>query len=491
MNVRTRIAPSPTGGLHIGHVRTMLYDYALANHHNGQFIVRIEDTDQKRYVEGAVENILKLIKAYGLNYNEGPDVGGDYAPYVQSQRLDLYMEYAKQLVDEGHAYYCFMTPLETEELQKQSRLEGKKLRSPYRNKSKNEVQALINSGKEWVIRLKVPEDTEIEFEDAVLGKVKFNTNEVDDQILIKTDGFPTYHLAVVIDDHLMNITHILRGNDWLSSTPKHILLYRALGWEIPVIAHLPNLKEKDSSKKLSKRHGAVFAIQFLQEGYLPEALLNFLMLLGWSSPLERKHGEKEKEMYSLKEFTDLFSLDRVQKTALVSFDREKLLWFNKEYIKSKTPSELNNIFINWYKEYCEEKLYSEFILNDSLLEDKIALVKDRASTLKEILVQLGFFYTAPENIDWNIKQVENTREIVKELKERFVKLFEGFADNSTEWKHEDWEKQMRAIGDDFGKKHGDIFMVLRIAIVGSPFSPPLFEAMQILGKAEVLKRLRA
>lgn len=491
MKVRTRIAPSPTGGLHIGHIRTMLYDYALSNRHNGQFIVRIEDTDQNRYVEGAVDNILKIINAYGLSYNEGPVVGGEFGPYVQSERLEIYKKYSEELVANGFAYYCFLTPEETEELQKQSRLESKKLRSPYRDSPAEEVKALIESGKEWVIRLKVPENTDVEFDDAVLGKIKFNTNEVDDQVLIKSDGFPTYHLAVVIDDHLMEITHILRGNDWLSSTPKHVLLYKAFGWEVPVIAHLPNLKEKDSNKKLSKRHGAVFAIQFLQEGYLPDALLNFLMLLGWSSPEERRHGEKEKEIYSLEEFTKLFALDRVQKTALVSFDREKLLWFNKEYIKSKSTKEITNIFKNWFKEYSEDTTLANFVLEDYDLEEKIALIKDRATTLKDILSQLSFFYLAPKDIDWRIKQTENTFEILENLKADFVELFSTFSDNSKEWKHEDWEPKMRSIGDKYSKKHGDIFMVLRLALVGSPFSPPLFEAMQLLGKNEVLRRLSA
>lgn len=491
MKVRTRIAPSPTGGLHIGHIRTMLYDYALANKHAGEFIVRIEDTDQNRYVEGAVENILKIINEYGLTYNEGPIVGGKFGPYVQSERLEIYRKYSEELVEKDLAYYCFLTPEETEELQKQSRLENKKLRSPYRESTKDEINKLKESGKDWVIRLKVPENTDIEFDDAVLGHLKFNTNEVDDQVLIKSDGFPTYHLAVVIDDHLMEVTHILRGNDWLSSTPKHVLLYKAFGWEMPIVAHLPNLKEKDSNKKLSKRHGAVFAVQFLQEGYLADALLNFLMLLGWSSPEARVHGEKEKEIYSLKEFTKLFSLDRVQKTALVSFDREKLLWFNKEYIKSKSNNELKEIFVNWYKEYAEENDLSTFILQDYDLEEKIGLIKDRATTLKDILTQLAFFYKAPKNIEWKIKQTENTIEIIDDLKKEFFELFTAFDANSKNWKHEDWEPKMRAIGDKYSKKHGDIFMVLRLAIVGSPFSPPLFEAMQLLGKNEVLKRLTA
>lgn len=490
MTARTRIAPSPTGlGLHIGHIRTMLYDYALAKNTNGQFIVRIEDTDQNRFVEGAVENILKTIKDYGLNYDEGPIVEGPYTPYVQSQRLEIYKKYALELIQKGYAYYCFLTPEETEELQKQARLENKKLRSPYRNTSLEEANTLIEQGKEHVVRLKVPEDEEIIFEDAILGRLKFNSNEVDDQILLKTDGFPTYHLAVVIDDYLMKITHVLRGNDWLSSTPKHILLYRYLGWELPVFAHLPNLKEKNENRKLSKRYGAVFASQFLEQGYLPEALLNFLMLLGWSSPIERKHGEAEKEIYSLQEFVELFSLDRVQKTALVSFDRDKLLWFNKEYIKAKSASDLKDIFLNWFKEHNQDKTLEELVLQDNQLEGKISLIKERAGTLVDILCQLNFFYIKPENTDWNIKQLSAVSEHIDAIRKDLYNLHSSFNDDTKSWSHEEWEKGIRSIGDKYNAKHGDIFMVLRVAIVGMPFSPPLFESLQLMNKEDILSRL--
>lgn len=512
--VRTRIAPSPTGGLHIGHMRTILFDYALAKKSGGKFVIRIEDTDQNRYVEGAVDKLLDVITDYGITWDEGPRVGGEYAPYVQSERLDLYKKYAEQLVDQDDAYYCFMNEEETKALQEESRLANKKLRSPYRNSSKEEVEKLIAEGREYVIRLKVKEGEELQFEDAALGIVKFNTNEVDDQVLLKSDGFPTYHLAVVIDDYLMKITHVLRGNDWLPSTPKHILLYKAFGWDIPVICHLPNLKEKDSGKKLSKRYGAVFASQFLLMGYLPEALNNFLMLLGWSSPEARVHGEKERELFTLQEFTELFSLDRVQKTALVSFDRDKLKWFNQQYVKALESEVLADKFLNWIEKFflkaSIEDLNTVFLKDDitdahiqnalklvevirnedkAELTKKLSLLKDRAINFWDILLSLGFFYNAPEYVNWNITQVESFQDKINLMLDKTKVIFENMDVDSKNWDQQKWVEGMKNISSEFGLKTGDSFMILRLATVGSPYSPPLFEALQILGRDEVLNRL--
>src|SRR5260221_5785640 len=426
MNVRTRIAPSPTGDLHIGHMRTIIYDYALAKKNNGQFIVRIEDTDRERFVEGSMDRTLDVIKAYGLDWDEGPRVGGKFGRYIQSERLEIYKKYAMELIEKGLAYYCFMTEEETKELQERSRLEKRKLRSPYREYEKSKIDELLKSGKSYVIRLKVPENEVITFNDAILGTVSYNTNEVDDQIILKSDGFPTYHLAVVVDDHLMEITHVLRGNDWLPSTPKHILLYRAFGWDIPVFAHLPNLKEKDSNKKLSKRFGAVFAVQFLENGFLPEALVNFLILLGWSSPEERKFGEKEREIYSLDEFVQLFDLNRVHKAAMVSFDRQKLIWFNKEHMKMKSNQELAELYKKWLIKYSKPELidaqYKELILTDNNLDQKIALVKERVDTFIDLTSNIKFFYYAPGNIDWTIKQLVNVSDKLSEIKSKLFTL---------------------------------------------------------------------
>lgn len=493
MKPRTRIAPSPTGDLHIGHLRTILFNYALAKQGGGHFVVRIEDTDRERFVEGAMDRTLDVISAYGLSWDEGPRIGGDFGPYIQSERLEYYKRYAEQLVEQGMAYYCFLTEEETKALQENLRLEGKKLRSPYRDASQEEITRLMGENKPYVIRLKVPEGQDITFEDAILGTITYNTNELDDQILIKSDGFPTYHMGVVVDDHLMEITHVLRGNDWLPSTPKHILLYKAFGWELPVFAHLPNLKEKGENKKLSKRYGAVFAVQFLQDGYLPEAVLNFLMLLGWSSPEERVHGEAERELFTLDDFVKLFALDRVQKSALISFDREKLIWFNKAYMKSKSDVEVTELFYNWLSNYAVDRELLAVFESDyqsGALKAKVALVKERSETLVELAANLRFFYTQPEQINWEIKQVDSFRPVLQQVLSAIAEVIGELDDLSASWKQESWVEQMRNINTTYSLKGGDSFMALRIAVVGFPFSPPLFETLQLLGKEEVLRRLK-
>jgi glutamyl-tRNA synthetase len=489
MKTRTRIAPSPTGEMHVGNLRTVLYDYALAEKYGGEFIVRIEDTDRTRFIPGLQASLLQTLRDYGLNWDEGPEVGGSYGPYVQSERLEIYHEYLHKLIQQGDAYYCFLNSEEVKELQIILRKEGKKLRSPYRTADKSIVKELLDSGKPYTVRLKVPEDEVIEFDDVILGKLKFNTNEIDDQILLKQDGFPTYHLGVVVDDYLMKITHVIRGNDWLPSTPKHVLLYRAFDWPLPNFAHVPNLKEKGSGKKLSKRHGAVFASQFLVMGYLPKAILNFLMLLGWSSPEERRHGEAEREIFSLEEFVQLFDLDRVHKTALVSFDREKLIWFNKQYIKSTDISELKNYFISWMeKNHSESNIYN-FILSETNLESKLELVKERAITLVDMMNMLDMFYFAP--IDFNVEKISglDTDTILKAV-EQLISIHLSFNADSSDWLHEQWEKEMRTLADRLSVKHGDVFMILRIAVCGQHTSPPLFEVLQIIGKDEVVKRIK-
>jgi len=487
MDIRTRFAPSPTGSVHIGGIRTALYCYAWAKKNNGKFITRIEDTDQGRFVEGATEEVFEMLDAYGLTPDESLVHGGEYGPYVQSQRKDIYLKYALELIEKGYAYYCFLEPEELKTIQEATR--GAGFRSRYRDQDIESSKKMIAEGKPYVIRLKVPDNETIIYKDGVQGSIKFDTNLVNDEILIKSNGFGSYHLAVVVDDHLMNISHVFRAVEWLPSTPKQILLYRYFGWEMPPFYHVTAILDP-AGGKLSKRKGSVAAKSFLAEGYLPEAILNFLMLLGWSSPEKHESGEKEKELFSLKEFVELFDLKDFNKSNPI-FNREKLIWFNKEYLKLKSNEDLKEVLINWFKNYSTEFDLSTFVLQDYDLAEKIGLVKERSNTLKEILDQIKFFYKAPKDIDWNIKQTQNTIDIIKDLKNDFAELFKAFPENSKEWKHEDWEPKMRAIGDKYSKKHGDIFMVLRMAIVGSPFSPPLFESMQLLGKNEVLKRLTA
>lgn len=485
MNVRTRFAPSPTGSLHIGGIRTALYCYAWAKKNNGKFVVRIEDTDQTRLVDGATQEIFEMLAAYNLNPDESVDHGGEFGPYIQSDRKDIYLKYANDLIEKGYAYYCFLEPDELKLLQETTR--GTGFRSKYRDQDLETSKKMIQEGKSYVIRLKVPNNESLTYKDGVQGTVKFDTNLVNDEILIKSNGFASYHLAVVVDDHLMEISHVFRAVEWLPSTPKQILIYRYLGWEMPPFYHVSAILDP-AGGKLSKRKGSVSAKGFIEEGYLPEALLNFLMFLGWSSPEKREFGEKEREIYSLEEFVNLFDVNDFNKSNPV-FNREKLAWFNKEYLKIKNSTELTKYFVEWFKNYCTEIELSPYILQDYDLEQKINLVKERAITLKEILDQIKFFYLSPTNIDWKIKQTEKILDVIDDLKGEFASLFSNFDDNSKLWKHEEWEPKMRAIGDKYNKKHGDVFMALRMAIVGSPYSPPLFESMQLLGKNEVLKRL--
>lgn len=334
-SVRVRFAPSPTGYLHIGGLRTALFNYLFAKHNNGKFILRIEDTDQQRKIEGAVDNLLKTLKSFGLEYDEGPAVEGEYGPYFQSLRLDIYKKYIDRLLSQGDAYYAFETAEEIEEMRKHQ-LEQGAAQAMYdrsaRNLTKEEAEDKIKSGIPYVIRLKVPLDSQVSFHDIIRGDVTIDTNLVDDQVLMKSDGYPTYHFANVVDDHLMGITHVIRGEEWLTSVPKHVLLYKAFGWEVPQMAHVPLILNPDRTK-LSKRQGDVATEDFLKKGYLPEALINFIALLGWNP------GEGEnREIYTLGELEKLFTLERVQTSGAV-FNIEKLNWMNNQYQQQKRMNE--------------------------------------------------------------------------------------------------------------------------------------------------------
>ncbi len=482
--VKTRMAPSPTGEYHVGALRTMLYNYAYAKQQDGKFILRIEDTDQTREVEGATQRILAVIKDYGLSWDEGPEVGGPSEPYVQSQRLGLYKQYAEQLVAYGHAYYCFCSEERLAELRKTQQENG--LPPKYDKKclslSPEEIAEKLEKSEKYVIRLNVPDGEKIEFEDLVYGHLEFLSSDVDDQVLLKSDGFPTYHLGVVVDDYLMGITHILRGNEWLPSTPKHILLYKAFGWELPVYAHVPLLKEKDGTKKLSKRHGAVHARGFLEEGYLPEAMLNFLMFLGWNPGTE-------KEIYTLEEFISDFSLAKIHKTDLVSFDRDKLLWYNGHYIRQKSPAELWQIIQKWASDYGVELGINADGENDSEAKQKILrvveLVQERLKTLSDFPQFVSYFFTDPK-VDSELAQSyagAKTAEIVTGFSELFTAV-------------EEWSSvQLDTVSHDFiaqkGYKPKEAFMTLRVVVSGVIATPPIFDTLEVLGKETVLHRLKS
>jgi glutamyl-tRNA synthetase len=479
MTVRVRMAPSPTGDYHIGHIRTVLYNWAFARKHGGKFIIRIEDTDRERFVEGATERILSVIESYGLDWDEGPKKGGDYGPYTQSQRLDLYKKYADELVKKGLAYPCFCTKERLDALRAEQREQGlpvTKYDKHCAGLSPEEVAKKIDQGVPYVIRFNVPSDRDITFEDEVYGSITVNSDDIDDQVLIKSDGYPTYHMAVVVDDHLMEITHIMRGMDWIPSTPKHVLLYEAFGWEMPTYAHLPNIKELGAGKKLSKRFGSVFAVEFLREGYLPEALLNFLMFLGWNPGTE-------KEIYSLDEFVKDFSLKNVHKTDLVAFDRKKLLWMNGQYIRDKSSLGLLESLKEWAGQFdmglvCEGAS-EEFIV--SVLDQ----VKNRMKLLTDFNDHASFYFEQPEIPTELLVSYTKDSERTEQILLNFISLY----GEVSSWDVEILEKKSHDALEQYGYSPKEAFMTLRVAITGQKATPPLFDILGLLGKDIVLTRL--
>lgn len=466
--VRTRIAPSPTGEYHIGHLRTCLYDYALAKKNGGQFIIRIEDTDQKRYVPGAADRVLQVIKDYGLLWDEGPDIGGPYAPYVQTDRLDTYKKYSQQLLDEGKAYYCFCSEERLDQM-RQLQKAAKQI-SKYDRKclhlTKEEIDQKIAAGEKPVIRLKVPDHQTVSFKDGVRGLIKFNTDDIDDQVLVKSNGIPTYHFAVVVDDHLMNITHIFRGEEWISSTPKQVILYQYLGWELPTIIHLTVLMDPEGRGKMSKRHGSVSARSFLEDGYLPEAMLNFLMLLGWNPGDNR-------EMFSLEEFVQEFSLEHLHKKS-PAFDRNKLDYFNGLYIRQKTDDQLVTLLRPFFSN-----------ADTKVLSQLVPLVKDRIKTLKEAASLTKFVF---DDIDFdpNLLTSKSPKEVALDMLQKSKVLLADEKDFTLE----SIQPKLMGLIKSNGWKVGDFFMVFRVAICGAPQTPPVVNCLSIIGQDVAIRKLQ-
>jgi glutamyl-tRNA synthetase len=461
-DVRVRIAPSPTGeDLHIGNVYTALLNYVFAQKNNGKFVVRIEDTDRTRLVPDAEKRILASLKWLGLNCDEGPDVGGPYGPYRQSERLDLYKHYAEKLVTEGHAYYCFCTPERLAEMRK--RQEEQKLPTLYDGlcKAIDKNDAYERAKKEkYVIRLNVPEGGTTEFDDLIRGKISFENKLIDDQVLLKSDGYPTYHLAVVVDDYLMKISHVIRAEEWISSTPKHVLIYQFLGWPLPIFAHGPILRSTDRSK-LSKRKNPVWASWYKKQGFLPEAILNYLALMGWSMP-------DGKEVFSLDEMIKYFRLQDVKPVG-PAFDTKKLEWMNGEYIRKTQRSKIKDQIYEFY-----EKKYPL-----DLIERTIPLIQERIKKLSDYLPLAEFFFKPPDTYEVGLSDK-------KELMRKIMDKLQGLKD----WKAEPIGETMQTLCKDLGVKSGDFFMFLRVAVSGKKISPPLNESMEILGKKEVLARLQ-
>ncbi len=471
MTVRTRMAPSPTGEYHVGSLRTLLYNYALARKEGGKFVMRIEDTDQARLVEGATERLLEVIKDYGLDWDEF---------HVQSDRLEIYKEHVEKLISNDKAYYCFCTPEELKAMRDEQQSRGMastKYDGTCRKLSLDDAKKRVESGEKYVIRLKVPKNEDVIFNDEILGEIKFNTDDIDDNVLMKSDGFPTYHLAVVIDDHLMNITHIMRGNEWLPSTPKHVLLYKAFGWELPKIAHLPNLKEKGANKKLSKRFGDVDARSFLEKGYLPEAMLNFLMFLGWNPGTE-------KEIYTLEEFISDFSIDRIHKTDLVAFDRDKLLWVNGYYIRNLPLEALLEKLMDWKDLYKVE--LPEGLLNTKEGQKIVGMVQDRLKVFNELPELVAYFYTDPVIDTKLLTKFAKENDRTKEILNNFIELYEGTFD----WNIENLDKVSHDLLEKLEYKPKEAFMTIRVAVSGLTATPPLFDMLEVLGKELTINRLR-
>lgn len=457
--VRTRIAPSPTGeDFHIGNAYTALINYIVAKKSGGQFLIRIEDTDRTRLVEGSEDRILASLAWLGIGHDEGPDKGGPFAPYRQSDRLPTYKKYAEELVAKGHAYYCFCTPARLEEMRKKQEAEHKPPMYDGLCKSlpPQQVEKRLNAKASHVIRLNVPDSGVTEFTDLIRGKISFENALVDDQVLLKSDGFPTYHLGVVVDDHLMEITHIIRGEEWISSTPKHILLYRFFGWEMPQFAHVSVLRNPDKSK-LSKRKNPVWASWFKKEGFLPEAILNYLGTMAWSFP-------GGKEIFSVAEMMEAFRLEDIQTTAPV-FDIEKLRWMNGEYIRALGSADLMKKIEEYFGGVYEKELMMKVL----------PLVRERMHTLKEFASLADFFFHKPQQQERPTK-----RELIEIVKSALM---------DCQWTHDEMEQALRKKAEEKGVKARDVFMELRLAVTGKTVGPPLLESLEILGKEETLARL--
>ena len=473
-NPRVRFAPSPTGYLHIGGLRTALYNYLFAKNQSGKLILRIEDTDRKRYVEGAVENLIDTLKWAGINFDEGPDIGGEFKPYLQSERLDIYKNLAQKLVSEHKAYYCFCTPERLEKLkeeQQKQKLPQAKYDKHCLRLSKNEIEEKLRADIPFVIRLNVKPDQKIIFNDLIRESVEFDTNNIDDQVLLKSDGFPTYHLANVVDDHLMEITHVIRGEEWLSSTPKHIILYDYFRWDKPIFAHLPLLLNPDKSK-LSKRQGDVAVEDYRAKGYLNEALINFVALLGWN------YGD-DKEFYEIDELIQKFSLERVHKSGAV-FNLEKLNWLNFEHLRRKPDSEV----LGMLKDEIKKSEFSQNIYSDEYLLKVIAAMKERVSFIKEYITKSPYFFRAPEVYEaqnlkkrWN----EESSQLLIKLKARFAQL-----DNPVK---DDFEKALDEVATNLNISKGKLVHPLRIAVSGVGEGPGVYEIVTIIGKEETLSRI--
>jgi glutamyl-tRNA synthetase len=468
--VRTRIAPSPTGDPHVGTAYVALFNYALARRHGGAFVLRIEDTDRARSHPASERMIFEALRWLGLSWDEGPDVGGPKGPYRQSERTAIYREHAEELVRRGAAYPCFCTAERLEQLRKEQR--DAKAAGGYDRRCRalpaEEARRRRESGEAHVIRLAMPDDDSMVVQDLLRGEIRFERPQMDDQVLLKSDGYPTYHLANVVDDHLMEITHVIRAEEWLSSLPKHVQLYRAFAWTAPVFCHLPLLRNADKSK-ISKRKNPVSLNHYRRAGFLPEAMLNFLALMGFSMPDER-------EEFSLPEFVDAFALERIALGGPI-FDQEKLRWLNGKYLRRLDEQQLL------------ARLRGHLLGDDYMLK-VLALVRERIDTLEDFYGYASFFFAG--ELSYGAEEMarmaagRSPAEAARALEE----LLEKHLDPLLEWTAAAVEQAVRAFAEAAGQNAKDVFMALRVAATGRTATPPLFETLDVLGKEIVRRRLR-
>ncbi len=468
MTVRVRFAPSPTGSLHIGSVRTTLYNYFFARQNGGQLILRIEDTDQDRLVPGAVDSIYDGLAWLGVKWDEGPREGGPHAPYIQSERLSLYQKHAQQLIDQGAAYFCFCSKerLAALRAQQAARKEITRYDGLCRRIDPKEAAERAKT-ESHVVRQKVPDDGVIALDDLVYGHIEWPLSALEDQVLLKSDGYPTYHLAVVVDDHVMGITHVLRGEDWLPSTPKHLLIWNAFGWTVPPHAHVPNVLGPDG-KKLSKRHGATKVDEFRAQGYLPAAMVNYLALIGWASGTEE-------EIFSMDELVQRWRIEQVHRAG-GKWDRARLDWFNGVYIRKLTPDELMNEL--------EPLLPAEW--DRALVRKAIPLIQERMRTLVEGRDMIAFLFTDEVPIDRSVLvgKKRQPEEIERALSKSKVVL--RYLDPFTK---PGIEQGLRGIADELNWKVRESTEPIRVAVTGKTEGPPLWESLELLGKERTLARI--
>lgn len=472
--VRVRFAPSPTGYLHVGGARTALFNYLFARANNGTFILRIEDTDRTRFQEDSLTEIFESMKWLGLEWDEGPEKGGEYGPYIQSERTDKYQKYAQQLIDHGHAYYCFCTS-ERLDMVRKEREKNKEQQAGYdrhcRDLDVAEAKKRIEAGEKYVVRLKIPLNTTITFQDGIRGEITYDTAQLDDIVLLKSDGFPTYHLASVVDDHHMEISHVLRGDEWIASTPRHVVLYEALGWKTPVFAHLPVILSPTGGK-LSKRKGAASVMDYKVAGFLPDALVNFLSLLGWNP------GD-DQELMSREQLEKLFSLDRVSPKPSV-FDEQKLEWMNGQYLIDMA----DDAILSEVKPLWEEK---EWIQNyaDNYLLTVISLMKQRVKKVTELADTTSYFFNDIE--EYNAKAVK--KRFLKgtpiEVLTETLKLVQ----ESATFDRDAAEQMLIKVAESLETGAGNVNPVVRLAVTGEGGGPDLFDMMALFGKDVVIDRI--